>query len=384
MTATNQKMELIIDTDVGIDDATAILVALQHPNADVKAFTIVDGNVDMLQAVKNCKTLLSVTGQKDIPIWAGADGPILRGLIKKELWPGHGTDGLGGITESALEDLELPGCADIPVQPGHAALALIKMVNERPGVYDVVALGPLTNIGIAITLDPTFLTKVKSLYIMGGCLFAKGNSNRAAEFNIHCDPEAAHMVFQSASDLASSGDPKLHLITWELTVEHGFPWSFFDFLTQEQPVNKYGHFLKTMTRFAESLSRAQHELLAAGPGPTAPTAVLVEKEEYGVKTDPVTGAKTRTRNHHEEYLYGAHSFMMPDLYAMIALLEPSTVTSYKDWDVKVELQGQNTRGMTCMDWWGAQKDPGPNARVALSMDREQIKQILEKTFKTSF
>ncbi|KAI9105736.1 Inosine/uridine-preferring nucleoside hydrolase domain-containing protein [Phlyctochytrium arcticum] len=384
-TASTEPIEIIIDTDVGIDDATAILVGLQHPLADVKAFTIVDGNVAMRQAVKNCKTLLAVLGRKDIPIYAGADGPLVRGIVEKELWPGHGTDGLGGITEGAHEDLQLPGDDDIQEQKEHAAVAMLRMVNERPNVYTIVALGPLTNLGIAISLDPTFLSKVKNVYIMGGCLFAKGNSNRAAEFNIHCDPEAAHIVFHSASQYSSpDAAPKLTLATWELTVEHGFPWSVFDYLTQTAPVNKYGKFLRTMTSCAEALSRSQHELLAGGPGPSSPAPLLVGKEEYGMTTDATTGAKSRVRTHHEEYLYGAHSFLMPDLYALVALLNPESVTSFKDWDVQVELNGKHTRGMTHMDWWGASKVPGPNARVILAMDREVVKTLLEKSFKTHF
>ncbi|KAI8919351.1 Inosine/uridine-preferring nucleoside hydrolase domain-containing protein [Powellomyces hirtus] len=373
------KSEIIIDTDVGIDDATAILVALRHPGTSVKAFTIVDGNVDMLQAVENAKTLLSVTGNKDIPIWAGADGPLVRGIVKKELWPGHGDDGLGNVSTSGDEELNLPGAKEIKTQPGHAANALMNMVNERPGVYTLVALGPLTNLAIAITLDPTFLTKVKTVVIMGGCLFAKGNSNRAAEFNIHCDPEAAHIVFHSASQLSKPEEapPKLTLVTWELTVEHGFPWSFFDYLTQSQPVNEFGRFLRSMTGCAMALSRSQHELLAGGPGPSN-SAILVEKEQLG------EAATTKTRTHHEEYLYGAHSFLMPDLYALVAALDPESVTSYKDWDVQVELNGTHTRGMTHMDWWGATPAMGPNSRVVLAMDNERTKAILEKTFKTSF
>ncbi|KAJ3011891.1 hypothetical protein HKX48_006606 [Thoreauomyces humboldtii] len=384
MTAAAQPHhELIIDTDVGIDDATAILVALQHPNATVKAFTIVDGNVDMLQAVKNAKTLLTVCGKKDIPVWAGADGPMLRGLIKKELWPGHGKDGLGDVTTSGDEELKLDGAQDIPTQPRHAANALVTLVNERPGAYEIVALGPLTNLAIAITLDPLFLTKVKSVFIMGGCLFAKGNSNRAAEFNINCDPEAAHIVFNSASQLGTpTSAPKLTLVTWELTVEHGFPWSFFDHLTQEQPVNSYGKFLRSMTACAEALSRSQHEVLAGGPLASIPT--LVDNKSAVPSTD-ANGVKSKTRHTHEEYLFGAHSFLMPDLYALVALLDPETVTSHKDWDVQVELGGVNTRGMTHMDWWGGSpKSGGPNSRVVLAMDRDRIKEMLVKAFKTGF
>ncbi|KAI8819253.1 Inosine/uridine-preferring nucleoside hydrolase domain-containing protein [Fimicolochytrium jonesii] len=384
-----ERHELIIDTDVGIDDATAILVAFQHPAADIKAFTIVDGNVDQPQAVKNIKTLCAVAKREDIPIYAGADGPILRGLHKKELWPGHGDDGLGNITtnNNNTDDgaLALPGDGHIPTQKEVAAAAIVRMVNERPGAYTIVAVGPLTNIGIALTLDTELLTKIKGLYIMGGCLFGKGNANRAAEFNIHCDPEAAHIVFQAASTLPPRPTPIITLLTWELTVEHGFPWSFFDYLTQDSPVNAHGKFLRTMSKCAETLSRAQHELLG-GPGPTTPTAVLVEKEELGVKTDEKTGKKVRTRNTHEEYLYGANSFLMPDLYAVAALLEPTSVTSYKDWDVGVELNGIHTRGMTHMDWWGGHGKgrTGPNARVVLAMDREVVKEMLVRTFKTGF
>ncbi|KAJ3052863.1 hypothetical protein HK097_005524 [Rhizophlyctis rosea] len=376
-----EPIEIIIDTDAGIDDATAILGALRHPNARVKALTVVDGNVDLPQAVKNCKTLIAVAGRPDIPIYSGADGPLLRGITKKALWEGHGVDGFGGFTVSEewanFQQLHLPGVTQIATQPEHAANAIISMVNEQPGKLSIVALGPLTNLAIAISIDPTLLSKVKDVYIMGGCLFAKGNANRAAEFNIHSDPEAAHIVFTS-STLHSKppSAPKISLFTWEMTLEHGFPWSLFDTLTSE-PTNSLGALLKSCTKTAMELSRAQFELLA-GPGPTVE---FVSRQELGERREKGESKWDRgKRRVDQEYLYQVNAFIMPDLYAAVGLLEPDSVLSYKDWDVQIELHGGHTRGMTHMEWSGITTGVA-NARVVLAMDKGIVEDFLLKTFK---
>lgn len=436
------QIKLIVDSDAGTDDATSLMAAFQDPFVEVVAITVVDGNTDLEQGIKNIKTIVSVAGRKDIPIYAGADGPLIRGFNKKELWPGNGIDGLGNVTVSPPEGLVLPGTDDFHVPRNvHAANKLVELVTQNPGEYHILAIGPLTNIAMAIALDPKFLHKIQGLYIMGGCLYAKGNANRSAEFNIHCDPEAAHMVFhastaysQSIADeysakLALSSDkdslanetksvlppnfvPKIILSTWEMTAEHGFPWLFFDYLTQTEPVNKFGKFLGTFHKCAESLSRSQYEFLSAGPRPMSPVQpVLIVKQEESESTDAAddseskqdsvvqaddskeisssantsSGTKPRRKKKYkqsrqEEYLCGVQSFLMPDFYALISLLNPHSIVSYKDWDVQVELHGHFTRGMTHFDWFGALNSP-PNCRVIMEMDRDIVRGFYERTFK---
>ncbi|KAJ3086150.1 hypothetical protein HK102_013464 [Quaeritorhiza haematococci] len=456
--------DIIIDSDCGIDDATAILVALRHPHTNVKAITVVAGNVPMKEGLECCRTLLSVTNKKDeVPIFPGADGPLIRSTTSKPTWPGHGRDGLGNYTESdEFQTLHLPGAKDVPIEKEVAANALVRMVNEKPGHYDIVALGPLTNIALAIMLDGSFLSKIKTLYVMGGCLFAKGNSNRAAEFNFHWCPESAHIVFHashlfSSSSMAPPASPKVVLVTWETTIEHGFPWRFYDALTVGAPVTPLSRFLRSFTSTAESLSRAQHELTAAtrdvlmrdpGPYPAGPRHQTtdgsekrngpdlkdVEVAEDGSSKDshdglppmieecwqaaltaglfksdchlhplspnasshhtalpanldangvaPPPRKKHAPVNHHDEHVRQCSSYVMCDLYAMSACLEPeSVILEHKDWDVAIELHGEHTKGMVCVDWMGFKKQTPANARLVLGINVDAIAKLLWWTFK---
>ncbi|KAI8853803.1 inosine-uridine preferring nucleoside hydrolase-domain-containing protein [Chytridium lagenaria] len=184
------KTPLIIDADFGVDDVTSVLAALVHKKMDIAAITVVDGNVSVERGVENCKILLNLTQKLDIPVYRGATTPIIAGLVEKRCWPGHAADGLGGFTESkqweAFAAQYLPYQAPIKISDESAAQALVRMVTEKPGFYTILMLGPLTNLAIAILMDPQFLFKVQRLVVMGGSLHAKGNSSRVAEFRSYC------------------------------------------------------------------------------------------------------------------------------------------------------------------------------------------------------
>lgn len=176
---------VLIDTDPGTDDAMAILLALESPELDVKAFTVVPGNVTAEQALDNALRLVSLAGRCDIPIAAGARRPLAQKLITAEFV--HGKNGLG--------DIELPA-SDCQTDPRFAPDLIIEMVHAMPGELTLVPVGPLTNIALALLKDPSIVALVQEVVIMGGSV-TEGNVTAVAEANIYNDPEAAQIVFHA-------------------------------------------------------------------------------------------------------------------------------------------------------------------------------------------
>ncbi len=193
---------IVIDTDPGVDDAHAILLALAHPEAKVEALSIVAGNVSLQQATTNALILLEMSG-KDVPVYAGCADALVWPTPRRAT--SHGADGLG--------DTGYPP----PVRKAsaeHAVNALIRLANESPGELTLVAIGPLTNIALATCLDPELPCKYKRLVILGGAIRATGNSwSPAVEFNFYVDPEASAIVL--------SRWPGLTLVPWETVMGHG-------------------------------------------------------------------------------------------------------------------------------------------------------------------
>ncbi|MBI5880282.1 MAG: nucleoside hydrolase [Chloroflexi bacterium] len=176
---------IIIDTDPGMDDALAILLALRSPEVELRGLTIVAGNVDATQGAINAGKILKAAGRCDIPVAVGTNQPLLRPL--GEGWPGHGADGLGGFGD-------LPSC-DSAFHPLGGVRFLIETILASPQPVTLVPIGPLTNIALALAAEPAIIRNIKELVIMGGAVFCPGNSSPTAEFNIWIDPEAARMVF---------------------------------------------------------------------------------------------------------------------------------------------------------------------------------------------
>jgi inosine-uridine nucleoside N-ribohydrolase len=174
---------VIIDTDPGTDDAMAILLALNSPELKVEAFTVVPGNVDGRQGLDNALKIVSLAGRCDIPVAAGAQHPLMQKLITAQYW--HGKNGIAGI--------ELPASrckADSRFGPD----LIIQLVHQYPHEITLIPVGPLTNIALAISKDPSIVFLVKNIVIMGGSI-GGGNVDGAAEANIYGDPEAAQIVF---------------------------------------------------------------------------------------------------------------------------------------------------------------------------------------------
>ena len=180
-------LAVIIDTDPGTDDAMAILLALSSPELDVKALTVVPGNVTAEQALANTLGLASLAGRCDIPIAGGAKRPLAQRLITAEFV--HGDNGMGNI--------ELPRPeADCRPDGRFAPDLIIEMVHAMPGEITLLPVGPLTNIALAVLKDPSIVPRVKEVVLMGGSI-TEGNVTAVAEANIYNDPEAAHVVFHA-------------------------------------------------------------------------------------------------------------------------------------------------------------------------------------------
>ncbi|HEX4426046.1 MAG TPA: nucleoside hydrolase [Terriglobales bacterium] len=187
------SMRVIIDTDPGVDDAFALLLAMRSPELKIEAITPVAGNVPLELTLPNALRMVEIAGRTDIPVAAGARTPLVRRLVTAAY--AHGENGLGGAV--------FPEPKTKPVAEPAAEL-IRQIIRKYPGEVTLITLGPLTNIAAALGSDSELAAKVKGLVMMGGSL-SGGNITPAAEFNIYVDPEAARMVFQSGIPITMVG-----------------------------------------------------------------------------------------------------------------------------------------------------------------------------------
>ena len=185
--------KIIFDTDPGSDDAMALMLALNSPELDVRAITVVPGNVTAAQGLDNALRMVTLANRCDIPVAAGTQHPLFQKLITAEFW--HGKNGLANI--------ELPQ-SKCKVDARFGPDLIIQMVHAAPHEITLVPVGPLTNIALAVSKDPSIAPLVKEVIIMGGGITG-GNVNAAAEANIYNDPEAAQIVFQAGWPLTMVG-----------------------------------------------------------------------------------------------------------------------------------------------------------------------------------
>ena len=304
-------MRIIIDTDAGIDDAVALMLALRYPGAQVEAVTTVCGNCSLEKVNRNVFTVLDAMGS-DAPVYAGAAQPLVAAWSAE---PVHGEDGLGDYHERPPTTRRL--------EAEHAALALIRLADAYPGELTLVALAPLTNIALATRLDPAFPSKIKAFVFMGGTIRAQGNTdNIAAEWNIYCDPEAAHIVLESFA--------QARMVSWETTLDCPLPIAAYRELAA----------LPTPSaRFFERINRifVDHD----SPG------------EYG-----------------DDYL-------LADALAMAVALEPSLITARLTRHVAVELHGTHTRGQTVIDHMRKLGKPA-NVEIVTAVDMARMEEMLRE------
>jgi len=187
---------IIIDTDTASDDAVAILLALRSPNVRVEALTIVGGNVDFDQQTENALYTLEVCGKSgEVPVCCGARRPLLRPVHKTVEYV-HGRDGMG--------DSFFPKARQRP-EKKHAVDVILELADRHPGEITLAAIGPFTNVGLALLKDPSLSEKLAGIYFMGGSYMFCGNITPAATYNPWVDPEATRIMVQSGAPLTMVG-----------------------------------------------------------------------------------------------------------------------------------------------------------------------------------
>jgi pyrimidine-specific ribonucleoside hydrolase len=175
---------LVIDTDPGIDDALAVLLALASPEVDLRLVTTVHGNVELDRTTDNALRVLHLAGRSDVPVAAGAATSLVHPQPERAGHV-HGEAGLGGV--------ELPPSPAAP-DPRHAVVALAELLAASPEPVTVAAIGPLTNIALLLGVFPEAAARIGRLVVMGGSAARGGNVTAAAEFNVWADAEAAQRV----------------------------------------------------------------------------------------------------------------------------------------------------------------------------------------------
>lgn len=179
------KKKIIIDTDTASDDAVALLMALRDPNIEVVAITTVSGNMPVEISTYNARMSAEYAGTYVPPIYPGASHPLVAEADGRHAFTTHGNDGMGD-----LGTLKKP---TIPEQDKFAVDAILDIIEEGDGDIEIVTLGPLTNIAMAILQNPEVMKKVPHITMMGGAAFG-GNITPTAEYNIWVDAEAADLV----------------------------------------------------------------------------------------------------------------------------------------------------------------------------------------------
>jgi purine nucleosidase len=259
--------KIIIDTDPGTDDALALMFALNSPELDVRAITVVPGNVTATMGLENALRMVSLANRCDIPVAAGAQHPLFQKLITAEFW--HGKNGLANI--------ELPP-SKCKVDPRFGPDLIIQLVHAAPHEITLVPVGPLTNIALALEKDPSIVPLVKEVILMGGSI-SGGNVNAAAEANIYNDPEAAQIVFQAGWPLTmvglEVGDKALftHKYLDELGKTHG-------------PVNDFiVSVLKFLVNLSESFGSPGSPMYDPSAVAVAIDATLVKTQEMHIDVE---------------------------------------------------------------------------------------------------
>jgi purine nucleosidase len=219
---------VILDTDPGIDDALAILLAVASPEVVLRGVTVTGGNCAMRDGWQNARAVLSLLNRTDIPVLAGVELPLLRpAFIAAET---HGASGLGYATLS-------PSTGHVDER--HAVDFLIDTIMAHPGEVTLVPVAPLTNIAMAIRKEPRIVTAVREVIIMGGAVRVDGNTTSLAEFNFYVDPHAADIVLQSGMPIT--------LVPWDITRDVMLYQSHIDaLLSVNSPVSQ---FIAEATRF---------------------------------------------------------------------------------------------------------------------------------------
>jgi purine nucleosidase len=305
------KTRLLIDTDPGVDDALALLMAFSDAQSEVVGLTVTAGNVGLHHTVANTLHLLDVI-ERDVPVFAGCATPLLHAAADAAFV--HGRDGFG--------DIGAPPSARAPAAE-HAVDAILRLTREYPGELTLVMLGPLTNLALALRLDPALPQRVARLVVMGGAVDGRGNIARIpVEFNFGFDPEAAHIVF--------SGWPQVELVDWQATTAHALPFERFG------------------------------ALLAAGDRRARWYAAISRKTREFMARTPHRG-----------------QWVAADALAMALAVRPAAVLEWAERPLAIELDGSLTRGACVVDW-DRRGGAADNARILRAFAPQEFAALLAR------
>lgn len=194
--------KLIIDCDPGVDDAVALFLAFAAPELQILGVTTVAGNVDGPQTARNARLIRQIAGCEDVPVHAGAERPLVRKPVEADHF--HGESGLGDL--KIFEP-------DAPLAQGSAATFIIETVMREPqGSVALAITGPMTNVALAMALEPRLAQRLGPVAVMGGARSEGGNITPSAEYNIYADPHAAQAVFRSGAHVTAFGLDVTHQV----------------------------------------------------------------------------------------------------------------------------------------------------------------------------
>lgn len=304
-----QPRKIIIDTDPGQDDAVAILLALGSAELEIVGITAVAGNVPLKLTEKNARKICELAGRPEIKVYAGAIRPLARQLVTAE--EVHGKTGLNG-----------PQLAEptMPLQDQYAVDFIVETLMKEPsGTITLCALGPLTNVALALIREPKIAPRIKEIVLMGGGFFEGGNVTPTAEFNIYVDPHAADIVFKSG----------IPIVMMPLDVTH-----------------------KALT----TAKRTQ------------------AFRTLGTRVGNATADMLEFFERFDEEKYGTDGGPLHDPCVIAYLLQPELFKG-RNCNVTVETASELTMGMTVIDWWGVTKRP-KNAMVMRDIDHDAFFALL--------
>ena len=300
---------IIIDTDPGQDDAVAILLALGSTELEIVGITAVAGNVPLKLTEKNARKICELAGRPDIKVFAGAIRPLARQLVTAE--EVHGKTGLNGpqLAEPTMK-----------LQDQYAVDFIVETLMKEPsGTITLCALGPLTNVALALIREPRIAPRIKEIVLMGGGFFEGGNVTPTAEFNIYVDPHAADIVFKSG----------IPIVMMPLDVTH-----------------------KALT----TAKRTQ------------------AFRTLGTRVGNATADMLEFFERFDEEKYGTDGGPLHDPCVIAYLLQPELFKG-RNCNVTVETDSELTMGMTVIDWWGVTKRP-KNAMVMRDIDHDAFFALL--------
>ena len=277
--------KIIIDTDPGQDDAVAILLALASPELDVLGITCVAGNVGLDLTTLNACKICELAEKPETQVFAGASKPLSRSLVTAEHV--HGKTGLDGV-DLPVPKMEISGTPAVD-------FIIDSLMGSEPKEITLCALGPLTNLALAITQEPKIISKISQIVLMGGGFFEGGNITPSAEFNIFVDPEAADIVVKSGA--------KIVMMPLDIT----------------------------------------HKVLA--------TKNFIEKlVSLGSNSGVAVAGLLNFFGRHDSEKYGSDGAPLHDPNVIAYLLKPEYYFG-KEINIEIELNSDLTLGMTVADWW---------------------------------